>query len=131
MTDGNEGARARTWDLLLKRQLLYQLSYAPAGSTTLSHPSRRAYPKTSRWSIVTCRSYYHAIKFALDAAERGGVKFQRWNPHRIRHTFATKVAQAFGIETARASAGHVSLSATELYVERDLSQAKEVAWKMG
>ena len=25
----NEGARTRTWDLLLKRQLLYQLSYAP------------------------------------------------------------------------------------------------------
>ena len=31
MTDENEGARARTWDLLLKRQLLYQLSYAPGG----------------------------------------------------------------------------------------------------
>ena len=29
MADRNEGARARTWDLLLKRQLLYQLSYAP------------------------------------------------------------------------------------------------------
>ena len=32
----NEGARARTWDLLLKRQLLYQLSYAPSGRTILA-----------------------------------------------------------------------------------------------
>ncbi len=61
-------------------------------------------------------------------------KWQRqflWHPHQLRHTRATEVRRQYGAEKARSLLGHATLSATEIYAERDQQAAREVALATG
>jgi integrase len=58
-------------------------------------------------------------------------KDRRWHPNQLRHTRATEVRKTFGIEAAGAILGHSKLSTTEIYAEKNLAQATEVALKIG
>lgn len=55
----------------------------------------------------------------------------RWAPNQLRHTFATLARKVGGIEAARASLGHSSSETTEIYAERDLEAAKQIAKRIG
>ncbi len=58
-------------------------------------------------------------------------KAHNWHPHQLRHNRATEVRAAFGIDLAKASLGHSTVSATAIYAEADEAKAREVAVKMG
>jgi integrase len=51
--------------------------------------------------------------------------------HRIRHTYATKVRHQFGLEAAQVLLGHTKADVTELYAEKNLTLAVEIARKIG
>jgi integrase len=55
----------------------------------------------------------------------------RWHPNQIRHTYATAARKVFGLEHAAAALGHTKMSTTEVYAERDVGLAVEVAIKLG
>jgi integrase len=67
------------------------------------------------------------------AVYRGSVKagVPHWHPHQLRHTASTLLSREFGPEVARIVCGHSSLSATEIYVERDLKAAFNAIGKRG
>lgn len=71
----------------------------------------------------------------LTAEQKAAVKKWRranhWHPNQLRHTHATKVRKLFGLEHAGAALGHSRMSATEIYAERDVGLAIEVAAKLG
>jgi integrase len=71
-------------------------------------------------------SYRHAVQRAAAKA-----KVEAWTPHRIRHTAGTEVRREFGIEAAQTFLGHRDADVTQIYAERDLDLAKEVALKLG
>jgi integrase len=54
-----------------------------------------------------------------------------WHPHQLRHTAATKLASAFGLDNARAMLGHKTVSTTLLYAALDRKMAAEIAKKVG
>jgi integrase len=54
-----------------------------------------------------------------------------WNPHQLRHTAATEIRRAYGLEAAQVVLGHSDAHVTEIYAERDLNLAKQVAAKIG
>ncbi len=54
-----------------------------------------------------------------------------WNPNRLRHRFGTLVRQQFGLEEAQVVLGHAHAYVTEVYAERDLAKAREVAAAIG
>jgi integrase len=54
-----------------------------------------------------------------------------WHPHQIRHTTATEIREKFGLESARVALGHTSTRTTEIYAERDLKLAEQVARELG
>ncbi len=54
-----------------------------------------------------------------------------WHPHQLRHTAATTLRRAFGIEAARTVLGHASAGITEVYAEMDHDKAREVMAKIG
>jgi integrase len=60
---------------------------------------------------------------------RAGVPIFR--PNRIRHTFGTRVRHEFGLEAAQTSLGHSKAVVTQIYAERDLAKAVEVAKRIG
>lgn len=55
----------------------------------------------------------------------------RFHPNQLRHTTATKIRKEFGLDTARAVLGHSHASVTEMYAERDKSQAAAAMEKVG
>ena len=59
------------------------------------------------------------------ACEKAGVK--KWTPYQLRHTAATEVCDAMGIDAARALLGHTSTSMTERYAKRKQDEAKAIA----
>jgi len=71
-------------------------------------------------------SYRRAVTRACD---RAGVP--RWTPNQLRHTAATRVRRAHGLEAAQVVLGHSRADVTQIYAERDAALARAIAEKMG
>ena len=54
-----------------------------------------------------------------------------WSANQLRHALATIIRAQFGLEAAQVTLGHASASVTEIYAERDLKKAVEVAKQLG
>jgi integrase len=89
--------------------------------------NRKSYtPNKPSESTYTNDSYRRAIHRACDAA-----KIPRWSPNQLRHSAATKIRSQFGLEQARVVLGHSKTMTTEIYAEKDLESAKQVARALG
>ncbi len=94
-------------------------------------PSQRARARkaggAARWrERYDVDSYRRAVR---RACERAGVP--AWSPHQLRHTAATKLRRAYGIEAARVVLGHRSAAVTEIYAEMDQGKAIEAMVEVG
>ena len=59
-------------------------------------------------------------------------KARRWHPHQLRHTAATEIRRAFGLEAAQLALGHSSAQVTDaVYAERDGSKVAEIMRRVG
>jgi len=79
----------------------------------------------------TTETYWKALYYAFDTAAKRGVKLERWFPNQRRHSRGTELRKKDGIEASRVSLGHARLDATEIYAEKDLMLAIEVAREAG
>ncbi|MBY0460186.1 MAG: site-specific integrase, partial [Gemmataceae bacterium] len=92
-----------------------------------SQAARRARrPKRSPGSRYTPTAYSHAV---AKAAKKAGVP--HWHPNQIRHTFATSVRKAHGLEAAQVLLGHARADVTQVYAERDMGLAIQIAQEVG
>jgi integrase len=72
----------------------------------------------------------HSYRTAVQrACRRAGVPV--WSPRQLRHTRATLIRQAYGLEAAKAVLGHADTKVTEIYAERDLGLAARVMKEIG
>lgn len=72
----------------------------------------------------------NAYRIAIHrACEKAG--HAKWSPNQLRHTAATEVRKRFGLEAAQVICGHQSADVTQIYAERDVSLAMEVAKSVG
>jgi integrase len=73
-----------------------------------------------------------AIEKGMDQQEaKGRVFVPHWHPNQLRHSHATEVRRRFGLEAAQVALGHSHANVTQVYAERDLSLAVQVAREMG
>ena len=76
-------------------------------------------------------------KERLEAAKKAGISesdvelLEDWAPNRLRHTAATEIRKTFGLEGAGAALGHSKLDVTQIYAEKNMSLAREIARKVG
>jgi integrase len=54
-----------------------------------------------------------------------------WHPNQLRHSHGTRVRAMFGLEAAQVSLGHSRADVTQIYAERNLALAVNVAEKLG
>ena len=54
-----------------------------------------------------------------------------WHPNQLRHTHATEVRKRFGLEAAQVALGHAQANITEIYAEKNLDLATQVAEEIG
>lgn len=76
-------------------------------------------------------SYRRAITYGIKKAQKSGLDVEHWHPHQLRHLRATQVRRDHGIEAAQASLGHKRTDATEIYAQKNLDKAIEVAKASG
>src|SRR5262249_46278183 len=88
------------------------------------HHPRRTAPRER--DGYTSKTYSNAV---VQACRRAGVP--PFRAHRIRHTYATRVRREFGLQAAQVLLGHTQADVTQIYAERDLTKAVEVARRIG
>ena len=72
----------------------------------------------------------HSYRTAVQrACLRAGIA--AWSPRQLRHTRATLIRQAYGLEAAKAVLGHADTKITEIYAERDLELAMQIMREIG
>jgi len=89
-------------------------------------PNRKANPKRQAKPHYTTDSYRKAIQRASERA-----KIDRWAPNQLRHNAATNVRAEFDLNSSRCILGHSDAKTAEIYARRDLTEAIEVARKVG
>ena len=105
-----------------------QIAQRQARRGTGNHKNRIQNPRPRRpaGSAYTTDSYRRAVCRGCAAAE-----IAPWSPHRLRHSFATRVRRQFGLDAARAALGHADANVTLDYAELDLAKATDVASRIG
>ena len=92
-----------------------------------SHERRyRDEPPSYAGEIYTTHSYRRAVHRGCKAA---GVP--QWSPNQLRHSRATEVRKAYGLEAAQVTLGHATADVTQVYAERDRELARRVALETG
>ena len=90
-------------------------------------------PKRERYDVD---SYRRAITYAItklnkQREEAGEAPIPAWYPLQLRHSRATEIRKDYGIEAAQVSLGHSHADVTQVYAERNLGLAIEIAQKTG
>jgi integrase len=70
-------------------------------------------------------------KAARIAGAKAWRKAHCWHPNQLRHSAATEIRAKFGLEAAKSALGHTKTDMTEVYAEKDLQKAAEVARLIG
>ncbi len=77
-----------------------------------------------------CRINRNLYGMNIDnACKRAGIK--PWSPNQLRHAAATRIRKQFGLEAAQVILGHSNAVTTEIYAERNLGLACDIAAKLG
>lgn len=102
-----------------------------ARTTPEGHGNTRGTNRVSRPEKAPGDRYdVHAYRRCVArACAKAGVP--AWHPHQLRHTRATEIRAAFGLEAAQAVLGHADLRVTQVYAERDAEAARRVAAQLG
>lgn len=91
-------------------------------------PSQRMRKRKQRRlrDLYTKDSYVRVIRRACEKA-----RIPSWHPNQLRHTAGTQIRKQLGLEAAQVLLGHAKADVTQVYAERDLELAREIAAKFG
>jgi integrase len=103
---------------------------------TPSQAARRpkSNPKRAKRERYDVDSYRRAIQYGIKAANRTSAasdQIPHWFPLQLRHSRATEVRKLFGLEGAQVALGHAHANVTEVYAEKNLALATEIARRTG
>jgi integrase len=65
------------------------------------------------------------------AGQGGYDPVPHWSANQLRHAHGTKVNRLYGLEAAQVALGHERADVTQVYAERDLERAKQIAAAVG
>jgi integrase len=108
----NAGGDYRDWPSYQKRREKQQARQAEQGSHFNPYWTPRAY---ARRIAEVCKD--HGIP--------------HWSPNQLRHNFATRIRDEFGLETAQVTLGHANADVTQVYAERDRATAEAAIERVG
>jgi len=100
--------------------------------------AQRRTPKRPKGPRYDVDSYRRAISYGIAKANRllrkanpAAMLIPHWHPHQLRHSYATRIRKAFGVEAAQIGLGHARTDVVEIYAEKNLGLAIEIAEKVG
>jgi integrase len=129
-----------------RRENLRASRVTPLSSGNRPGTNRKHKPRRTPGERYDVTAYRHAITRACDLAflppeelldenKQAELKTwrtqHRWHPHQLRHSAATDIRKHFGIEAAQTVLGHTTLTATQIYAEKNVDAAKKIASAIG
>jgi len=88
---------------------------------------KRRKPKRQKGDRYNTASYRQSIDYGFAKAKAAGVEIPHWHPNQLRHTRGTEVRRDHGIEAAQVVLGHARADVTQVYAEKNLQKAVEIA----
>ena len=76
-------------------------------------------------------SYRRAIDYAIQRARKLGIDVAHWHPNQLRHAKATELRKMHGLEAAQVVLGHARADVTQVYAEKNVALAREIALQSG
>lgn len=133
-----ECMRARLEELHANRKTPLSCGNRP-GKNRVNHPRTKP---GDRYTSGSYRQHVHRTIQQLNAkrleeARKAGLAadhvklIPHWSPNQLRHTAATEVRKAFGLEATQVVLGHSRADVTQVYAERDCELARKVAQRIG
>jgi integrase len=106
------------------------LSPSQAKRRPKAHPRR---PKRDGYDVD---SYRRAIRYGIEKTNRQRKNrhespIPSWFPLQLRHARATEVRRTYGLEGAQVALGHARADVTQIYAEKNLELAIQIAQKTG
>lgn len=92
---------------------------------------KKARPERAKRDHYDVDAYRRAITYGIRKANKQGVQVAHWSPNQLRHARGTEVRHSFGVEAAQVLLGHARADVTQVYAERNLKLAIEVAQQTG
>ena len=80
---------------------------------------------------LTVSGYRQAIAGAVERAAAAGRQVEHWFPLQCRHTGATVVRAAGGLEAAQGVLGHAEMNVSEVYAEKNADLARRIVEEVG
>lgn len=115
----------------LRRNALRRQNRRSKMTPSQARRRRRVNPEKTQRDRYDTDSYRRAISYGISKAKKAGVEIPKWSPLQLRHGYATKVRHRFGLESAQVALGHLRADVTQVYAERNLQRAVEVAAACG
>lgn len=109
-----------------RRAALHAQRKTPASCGNKPGSNRKENPQCTAGDCYTPTSYRRAI---ARVCKKAGLK--SWHPNQLRHSRATEVRAQHGLEAAQVTLGHASAAITQVYAERNLALAINVAQQTG
>ena len=81
-------------------------------------------------------AYAVAVRRAIQKANAkrkkdGLAPLSRWTPNMLRHSAATEIRRQFNLEAVQSILGHAAMKTSEVYAEKNMKLARQVAAKIG
>lgn len=125
-----------------RRQAAHAARKTPLNEGNRPGTNRKSKPERKPADHYTVDSYRRAIHRAVSAANKARERaaseigdrvklLPQWNPNQLRHSVGTQVRAEFGLEASQVVLGHSQAKVTEIYAERDMRLAADVARRLG
>ncbi|MCC7425175.1 MAG: site-specific integrase [Planctomycetaceae bacterium] len=91
-------------------------------------------PRRAKRERYDVDSYRRAIQYGIERSNKSrqdDENIPAWFPPQLRHSRATELRKKYGIEAAQVVLGHKHAAVTEVYAERNLEKAIELARETG
>ena len=130
-----EAQAARLAELKRKRKTPLNQGNRP-GTNRKRNPKRKPGERytSASFARAIARACAKAFPVPKELEQTKAIKWVMehcWQPNRIRHSAATEIRKKFGLEAASVVLGHAKADVTQIYAERDLSKAMQVAAEIG
>ena len=109
----------------------YARAIARACEEAFPLPEELRPPALADGTPMALRDYLKTASPEKRAVIQKWQKEHHWHPHQLRHNFATAIRQRHGLEMAQILLGHARADVTQIYAERDLKRATEIARQEG
>jgi integrase len=114
-----------------KRRANRKSPLTPSQKARKAKANGKRRPRENYTTSTLRKAVEYGIKAANKALPKDAAAIPDWNPNQIRHTKATEIRKIYGLDGSQHVLGHKHANVTEIYAEKNLDLASQIAKETG